>query len=105
MVPEKTRKQKENQMVRKVEKLEEIMSEYLSHWEWSESKKFMTAIDYAVKFGAKDMEAFIKFCKENDMEEDITPTIAHDINGMYSDCFLPRTSGYYARTKMHPNYK
>ena len=86
-------------MVKKVEKLKEIMNEYLSHWEVSESDKSMIAINYVEKFGVKDMEAFIKFFKGNNREDDIMPTIAHDINGMNGDCFLPRTSGYHARTK------
>ena len=52
------------------------------------------------------MEAFIEFFKDTSREDDIMPTIAHDINGMMNefskdngDFFLPRTSGYYARTK------
>ena len=83
----------------KVNKLKEIMNEYLSHWELSELDKSMIAINYVEKFGVKDMEAFIKFFKGNNREDDIMPTIAHDINGMNGDYFLPRTSGYQARTK------
>ena len=101
------KKQKENKMVKKakavhmlkVNKLKEIMNEYLSHWELSELDKSMIAINYVEKFGVKDMEAFIKFFKGNNREDDIMPTIAHDINGMNGDYFLPRTSGYHARTK------
>ena len=86
-------------MVRKVNKLKEIMNEYLSHWELSESDKSMIAINYVEKFGVKDMEAFIDFFKDTKREDTIMLTIAHDINGMNGDFFLPRTSGYYARTK------
>ena len=81
-------------------KLKKIINEYLSHWEWKdEFEKSMIALDYVEQFDVRDMEAFIEFCKKNDMENKITPTIAHDLNGTYSDMFLPRTSGYYKRTK------
>ena len=33
------------------------------------------------------------------MENKITPTLAHDINGTFDEMFLPRTSGYHKRTK------
>ena len=77
-----------------IDKLESIINEYLSHWEIDKITKRMIAMDYIDEFGLEDMIAFINFCKKNDMKDDITPTLAHDINGMKSDCFLPRTSGY-----------
>ena len=81
-------------------RLKDVMSEHLGHWEFSdEFEKSMIALAYVDKFGVDDIEAFIKFCKKNDMENKITPTIAHDINGTYDDCFLPRTSGYHKETK------
>jgi len=81
-------------------KLKSIINDYLSHWEWKdEFEKSMIALDYVKQFNVRDMEAFIKFCKKHDMENKITPTIAHDLNGTYSDMFLPRTSGYHKRTK------
>ena len=81
-------------------KLKKIINEYLSHWEWKdEFEKSMIALDYVEQFDVRDMEAFIEFCKKRDMEDKITPTIAHDLNGTYSRMFLPRTSGYYKRTK------
>ena len=81
-------------------KLKSIINEYLSHWEWKdEFEKSLIAHDYVEQFDVRDMEAFIKFCKKRDMEDKITPTIAHDLNGTYSPMFLPRTSGYYKRTK------
>ena len=86
-------------MVQDVKRLKNIMNEYLSHWELSELDKSMIAINYVEKFGADDMEAFIEFFKDTSREDDIMPTIAHDINGMNGDFFLPRTSGYYSRTK------
>ena len=82
-----------------MDKLKEIMNEYLPHWEMSELHKSMVAVDYAEQFSVRDIEAFIEFCKENDMEDKITPTIAHDINGTYDDCFLPKTTGYYKGDK------
>ena len=82
-----------------MDKLNEIMNEYLPHWEMSELHKSMVAVDYVEQFSVKDIEAFIEFCKENDMEDKITPTIAHDINGTYDDCFLPKTTGYYKGDK------
>ena len=86
-------------MVQDVKRLKNIMNEYLSHWELNELDKSMIAINYVEKYGVKDMEAFIEFFKDTSREDSIMPTIAHDINGMNSDFFLPRTSGYYARTK------
>jgi len=86
-------------MVQDVKRLKNIMNEYLSHWELNEWDKSMIAINYVEKYGVKDMEAFIEFFKDNNRENDIMPTIAHDLNGMNGDFFLPRTSGYYARTK------
>ena len=86
-------------MVQDVKRLKNIINEYLSHWELDALDKSMVAINYVEKYGVKDMEAFIKFFNGNNREGDIMPTIAHDINGMNGDYFLPRTSGYHARTK------
>ena len=93
-------------MVQDVKRLKNIINEYLSHWELDALDKSMVAINYVEKYGVKDMEAFIEFFKDTSREDDIMPTIAHDINGMMNefskdngDFFLPRTSGYYARTK------
>ena len=81
-------------------KLKKIMSKYLSHWEFDgDLQKTWIANSYVKQFGVEDIEAFIKFCKKNDMENKITPTIAHDINGTFDEMFLPRTSGYHKRTK------
>ena len=81
-------------------KLKEIMNEHLSHWEFEdEMQKSWIARSYVEQFGVEDIEAFIKFCKERDMESKITPTLAHDINGTFDEMFLPRTSGYHKRTK------
>ena len=90
----------DNIMIDNMYKLKSIINDYLSHWEFKdEFEKSMIALDYVEQFDVRDMEAFIKFCKKRDMEDKITPTIAHDLNGTYSDMFLPRTSGYYKRTK------
>ena len=80
--------------IEKIDTFQSIMDKYLSHWEIDKVTKRMIAVDYIDEFGLKDIIAFINFCKKNDMENKITPTLAHDINGMKSDCFLPRTSGY-----------
>jgi len=91
---------KENKMIQEMVKLKEIMSKHLSHWEFEdEFQKSMIAQNYVEQFGVEDIEAFIEFCKKNDMENKITPTLAHDINGTFDEMFLPRTSGYYKRTK------
>ena len=80
--------------IEKIDTFQSIMDKYLSHWEIDKVTKRMIAVDYIDEFGLKDIIAFINFCKKNDMENKIAPTLAHDINGMKSDCFLPRTSGY-----------
>ena len=91
---------KENKMIEEMKKLKEIMNEHLSHWEFEdEMQKSWIARNYVEQFGVEDIEAFIKFCKKNDMENKITPTLAHDINGTFDEMFLPRTSGYHKRTK------
>ena len=93
-------KSKDIKDLQDMNKLKSIINEYLSHWEWKdEFEKSMIARAYVEQFDVRDMEAFIKFCKKHDMENKITPTIAHDLNGTYDDLFLPRTSGYYKRTK------
>ena len=50
---------------------------------------------YFEEKGVKDIISFVKWCVLNDEEKSrISATIAHDLNGMRSECFLPRTSGY-----------
>ena len=41
-----------------------------------------------------NIQGFIQFCKDKDMENKITPTIAHDLNGTFDNLFLPRTTDY-----------
>jgi hypothetical protein len=80
--------------------LRDIVSKYLSHWEFEDMlEKSMICHKYVEQFGVKDIQAFIQFCKENKREEIITPTIAHDLNGTFHNLFLPRTSGYHKRTQ------
>ena len=38
-----------------------------------------------------------KFGEEKDVTDRISTTLAHDLNGMNQECFLPRTSGYYEK--------
>ena len=79
--------------IEKIDTFQSIMDKYLSHWEIDKVTKRMIAVDYIDEFGLKDIIAFINFCKKNDMENKIAPTLAHDINGMKDRCFLPKTSG------------
>jgi predicted component of type VI protein secretion system len=80
--------------------LRDIVSEYLSHWEFEDIlEKSMICHKYVEQYGVKDIQGFIQFCKDRDMENKITPTIAHDLNGTFDRCFLPRTTDYGKYTK------
>ena len=86
--------------IQQMEELKKIVDEYLSHWDFKdELEKSMICFKYVEQFGVKDIQGFIQFCKDKDMENKITPTIAHDLNGTFDRCFLPRTSGYHKRTQ------
>ena len=90
---------KENE-IREMKELKKIVNKHLSHWDFKdELEKSMICLEYVEQFGVKDIQAFIQFCKDRDMENKITPTIAHDLNGTFHKLFLPRTSGYYKRTQ------
>ena len=85
---------------REMKELKKIVNKHLSHWDFKdELEKSMICLEYVEQFGVKDIQAFIQFCKDNEREEIITPTIAHDLNGTFHKLFLPRTSGYYKRTQ------
>jgi predicted component of type VI protein secretion system len=80
--------------------LRDIVSEHLSHWEFEDMlEKSMICLNYVEQYGVKDIQGFIQFCKDKDMENKITPTIAHDLNGTFDRCFLPRTTDYGKYTK------
>jgi len=71
------------------EELIKVVDKYLSHWKWDENiHKHMTCFDYVEKFGIDAVKGFIQFCKDNEMADKITPTIAHDINGTYDKYFF-----------------
>lgn len=75
--------------------LRDIVSEYLSHWEFEDMlEKSMICHKYVEQYGVKDIQGFIQFCKDKDMENKITPTIAHDLNGTFDKYFSPRTTNY-----------
>lgn len=53
--------------------------------------------DYVEKFGGMDFIAYVEYCEEKDVTDRISTTLAHDLNGMNQECFLPRTTGYYKK--------
>ena len=75
-----------------------ITRDYLSHWDIDGITEFMIYEEYVKIFGekgVKDIISFVKWSVLNDIEKPrIAGTIAHDLNGMRDECFLPRTSGY-----------
>ena len=75
-----------------------ITRDYLSHWDIDGVTEFMIYEEYVKIFGekgVKDIISFVKWSVLNDIEKPrIAGTIAHDLNGMRDEFFLPRTSGY-----------
>ena len=93
-------KKETHNFVKDIKELKEIVSDHLPTWKFAdEMEKSMICISYYDTYGIEDFKAFIQFCKENNREDIITLTIAHDLNGTYKEYFLPRTSGYYKRTQ------
>ena len=82
---------------KQIKAVKDIMVKYLSHWDMHNIERLSLAIEYVEEFGGLDMVSFIDYCINNKMEDIISPTIAHDINGMRDYCFLPKTSGYYKK--------
>jgi len=86
--------------LQEMKELKKIVNTYLDHWDFKdELEKSMICFKYVEEYGVKDIQAFIQFCKDRDMENKITPTIAHDLNGTFDNLFLPKTSGYNKRTQ------
>ena len=84
--------------MKQLKQFRQITRDYLSHWEMDGITEFMIYEEYVKYFeekGVKDIISFVKWCVLNDEEKSrISATIAHDLNGMRNECFLPRTSGY-----------
>ena len=76
------------------QELIKIVDKYLSHWTWSVLDKNIYCHLYVEQFGIDGVNGFIRFCKDKKMTDKITPTLAHDLNGVNDDFFLPKTSGY-----------
>ena len=53
--------------------------------------------NYVEKFGGMDFIAYVEYCEEIEKPSRISTTLAHDLNGMNQECFLPRTTGYYKK--------
>ena len=75
----------------KKQQLIKIVDKYLSHWKWEgvmDNNLFCHM--YVDKFGIEAINGFIRFCKDHNKTDLITPTLAHDLNGLFDDCFLPK---------------
>ena len=84
---------------KQIKAVKDIMVKYLSHWDMHSIERLSLSIEYVEEFGGLDMISFVDYCINTGIEDIIAPTVAHDINGMRDNCFLPKTSGYYRLIK------
>lgn len=49
---------------------------------------------YIERFGYDDIKGYISWANSNGCKDEIGTTLLHDLNAVYDEFILPRTSGY-----------
>ena len=83
-----------------------VVKQYLSKWNLDNMDMVLYYSDYQRVFGDEGIVDFIACVKyfENckDIEDfQISGCLAHDLNGINKNCFLPKSEGYAKALKKH----